>query len=220
MEQAGGHPWPLFDLRVRTPRLELRYPTDADLVALAALARAGIHAPDAVVFAVDWERLPSPAFEHQYLQHYWELRGAWRPEHWCLPLVALADGVPVGIQELLARDFAHRRTVETGSWLGRAHQPDGLGTEMRAAILWLAFEGLGALAAESGYLEGNAASARVSAKLGYRANGVAVRAPRGEPITEHRVRLTREQWRRDLVPVRVEGLERCLELFGVPVGGP
>ena len=31
-----GHPWPLFDLRLRTPRLELRLPTDDDLLALAA----------------------------------------------------------------------------------------------------------------------------------------------------------------------------------------
>ena len=33
-----GHPfWPLFDLRVRTPTLELRLPTDDDLVAIARL---------------------------------------------------------------------------------------------------------------------------------------------------------------------------------------
>jgi hypothetical protein len=37
---------------------------------------------------------------------------------------------------------------------------------MRAAVLFLAFDGLGALAAESGALEGNDASSRVSGKLG------------------------------------------------------
>ena len=34
-----GHPyWPLFDLVIRTPRLELRPPTDDDVVAIVALA--------------------------------------------------------------------------------------------------------------------------------------------------------------------------------------
>jgi hypothetical protein len=37
---------------------------------------------------------------------------------------------------------------------------------MRAAVLFLAFDGLGAVAAESGALEGNDASSRVSGKLG------------------------------------------------------
>jgi hypothetical protein len=38
----SAHPWPLFDLRVRTPNLELRLPTDDDLLELARVARAGI----------------------------------------------------------------------------------------------------------------------------------------------------------------------------------
>jgi RimJ/RimL family protein N-acetyltransferase len=53
-----------------------------------------------------------------------------------------------------------------GSWPGRRYQRQGAGTEMRAAVLFLAFDGLGALAAESGALEGNDASSRVSGKLG------------------------------------------------------
>ncbi|HYU50364.1 MAG TPA: hypothetical protein VEO91_10615 [Candidatus Limnocylindria bacterium] len=38
------HPlWPLFDLRLRTERLELRLPDDDELARLCAIARAGIH---------------------------------------------------------------------------------------------------------------------------------------------------------------------------------
>ena len=33
----SGHPWPLFDLRLRTPRLELRLPTDDDLLELVGI---------------------------------------------------------------------------------------------------------------------------------------------------------------------------------------
>jgi hypothetical protein len=82
-------------------------------------------------------------------------------------------------------------------------------------VLWLAFEGLGARVAESGYIEGNEASAGVAERLGYMPNGERLVAPRGEPLTEHLVRVTRETWRRDLIPVTVENLEPCLRLFGI-----
>lgn len=82
-------------------------------------------------------------------------------------------------------------------------------------MLALAFDGLGADAAESGYIEGNAASARVSEKLGYRVTGDEVFAIEGKRELEIKVRCTRESWQRELVPVRIEGLEPCLKLFGI-----
>ena len=86
---------------------------------------------------------------------------------------------------------------------------------MRAAVLNLAFEGLGAEVAESGYFEGNGASAGVSAKLGYVANGDEVWAVGHQRAVEHRLRVARDTWKRDLVPVTIEGLAPCLKLFGV-----
>ncbi len=74
--------------------------------------------------------------------------------------------------------------------------------------------------AESGYIEGNAASARVSEKLGYRVTGDEVCAIEGKRVLEIKVRVTRDTWRRDLVPVTIEGLEPCLKLFGVGELGP
>ena len=71
---------------------------------------------------------------------------AFSPESWELGLVAFHDGRPIGVQAVLAKAFAADRTVATGSWLGRAFQGQGLGTEMRAAVLTLAFAGLGAAA--------------------------------------------------------------------------
>ena len=162
-----------------------------------------------------WHELPSPAFERQFLLHCWSERGSWSPSSWSLGLAVVADGRPIGIQDLTGRDFHVRRVVSSGSWLGRDYQGRGFGTEMRAAVLSLAFEGLGAEIAESGYFEGNAASARVSKKLGYVANGEETFAVSGKPALEHKVRVTRETWRRDLVPVTIEGLEPCLKLFGV-----
>jgi hypothetical protein len=82
-------------------------------------------------------------------------------------------------------------------------------------VLALAFEGLGALIAESGYFEGNTQSARVSEKLGYVANGDETHSVSGKSVVEHMLRVTPETWRRDVVPVTIEGLEPCLKLFGI-----
>jgi RimJ/RimL family protein N-acetyltransferase len=210
-----GHPWPLFDLRLRTPRLELRLATDDDLLALLQVARAGVHDRPRSPFLVPWDEPPSPAFERQFLLHGWGARGSWSPGDWTLTLAVVLDGRPIGMQDLRAREFGRSRTVATGSWLGLPHHGLGYGTEMRAAVLWLAFEELGAVAAESGFIEDNGQSKRVSEKLGYRPNGLRLLDARpGQERTERLVRVTRATWRRELVPVTVEGIEACRGLFG------
>ena len=211
----SGHPWPLFDLRVRTPRVELRLPTDDDLIELMAIARDGIVDADRNVFLVAWHRLPSPAFERQFLLHWWAERGSWNPNNWHVGFGIFGDGRPVGMQSVLARDFALRRVVNSGSWIGREFQGRGYGTEARAAMLGLAFDGLGAVAAESGYIEGNDASRRVSEKLGYETLCTERVMSEGKAAVEVRVRCTPGSWKRDLVPVTIEGLEPALKLFGI-----
>ena len=61
---------------LRTPSLELRVPTDDDLLALAAVARAGLHDEGEHPFLVPWDELPSPAFERQFLLFWWRTRGS------------------------------------------------------------------------------------------------------------------------------------------------
>jgi len=124
--------------------------------------------------------------------------------------------VVVGVQGMLATDFAVKRQVGTGSWLGQGYQGRGIGKEMRAAILQLAFAGLGAKRATSGAFEDNAASLAVSRGLGYVENGDDIGAPRGTPVRQIRLLLTREAWekkRRD--DIQIHGLETCLPMFGV-----
>ncbi len=215
-----AHPWPLFDLRILTPRLELRAPTDEDIFALLDVALAGVHDPSEMPFGVAWTDLPSPEFEQSFLRFFWGARASWTPEAWRMPLAVILDGQPIGIQEVWARDFPTLRVVETGSWLGRRYQGRGYGTEMRAAVLWLAFEGLGATAAVSGAMDGNEASRRVSEKLGYEPNGVDVAAPRGSPVMHQRYLLRRDRWKRDLYPVSIENLAACLTMFGLPERSP
>jgi RimJ/RimL family protein N-acetyltransferase len=190
------------------------------LLELARVARAGVVDADRTVFMVPWHQLPSPAFERQFLLHCWQARGTWIPTKWGLGLAVVVDGAPVGMQDLMATDFAIRRVVSTASWLGRECHGRGYGTEMRAAVLALAFDGLGADLAKSGFFEGNAPSARVSEKLGYLPDGDEISTVEGRRTVEHRVKVTRETWRRELVPVTIEGLAPCLKLFGVGELGP
>jgi RimJ/RimL family protein N-acetyltransferase len=214
------HPWPLFDLRIRTPRLEMRVPTDADMLELAAAARSGITDPEQIVFLVPWHQLPSPALERQFLLHCWRARGTWSPSRWQLGLAVIINGRAVGMQDILAKDFAITRTVSSGSWLARDYHGHGYGTEMRGGMLALAFNGLGAVVAESGYIEGNGPSERVSQKLGYVPNGEEVLAVEGKRMVVQKVRVTRDLWKRDVVPTTIEGLEPCLKLFGIGDLGP
>jgi RimJ/RimL family protein N-acetyltransferase len=162
-----------------------------------------------------WTDVPSPQLERNAVQWGWRARGTWTPEEWSLGLMVLRDGEPVGVQGVDAKGFAVLRTVSTGSWLGHLHQGQGIGREMRAAVLHLAFGGLGAQLAVSSAFEDNPASAAVSRALHYEEDGWEYRAPRGQARVVNRYRLTRERWeaiRRD--DITIEGLDACLELFG------
>lgn len=209
----------LRSLRLRTPRLELRLGSRDELRALAEVARSGVHPPDEMPFAVPWtDRASEPSFLEEFLAFHEQALASWASDDWELNLLAFLDGRPVGTQGVSGRRFAAERTVATGSWLGRPWQGMGLGTEMRAAVLELAFAWLGAAAAVSGWLESGAGqSAGVSARLGYHEVGTHVETPRGKPVVHHDVRLERAEWRCQFA-VEIEGAEACLPLFGLEPG--
>lgn len=212
---APADHWPLFALRVRTPRVELAYPDDELAAAVAEHAVDGIHPPGFRPFLVAWDEVPPPHLQRNTLQHLWSLRGSWRPTSWTCHLAVLVEGAVVGLQTAAAEEFPSRRTVTSGSWLGTAQQGRGIGTEMRAAMLHLAFAGLGAVRAESGAWHDNHASLSVSRKLGYEENGDERRRRGEEADREIRLVLTRDRWeqrRRD--DIEISGLEPCLPFFG------
>jgi RimJ/RimL family protein N-acetyltransferase len=202
---------PLFGLRVRTPRLELRLPDDAELEELYEVAAAGIHPPEEMPFGVAWtDDLQRASF----IAYHRDSRASWQPEAWKIDLGVWADGRLVGVQGIGADEFAVKRTIATGSWLGAWHQGSGIGTEMRAAVLELAFAHLRAEAVTSGAFDANLSSRRVSEKLGYRVVGRETLSPRGTPQPHVLLRLDREHWRGPPVAVEVEGVAPCLPLFG------
>jgi RimJ/RimL family protein N-acetyltransferase len=204
-------PHPLTQLRLRTPRLELRLATVDELRRLYEVAAGGIHDPDVMPFEVPWT---DDLTEESFLAHAAEALEASGPASWRLNLVGFLDGRPVGVQALRADRFAAERTVDSGSWLGRPWQGQGLGTEMRAAVLVLAFDHLGARRATSGAIEGNPQSLGVSRKLGYVEVGSHTVSPRGAPLEHVDLELTPDRFSSP-VPVEVSGLEPLRGLLGV-----
>ena len=130
--------WPPAAVVVRTPRLELRWPSMDDLVALANVAGEGVHDEDKMPFYTPWTRGSALDRARSVLRWNWKGWGEWDPAKWSWGAVTVVDGVVVGTQGMEATDYAVCRTVETGSWLGQAHQGQGIGKEMRAAMLHLA----------------------------------------------------------------------------------
>jgi len=208
---------PLYGLRLRTPRLELRLGSHDELIALARLAEDGIHPPEEMPFGVAWsDGIGEPGFVDEFVGFHEGQLAAWSQDGWHLNLLVWAQGQLAGTQTVGAERFAETSVVGTGSWLGARFQRRGYGTEMRAAVLELAFRELGAVAAESSWMVGNRASARVSEKLDYHEVGVSEIAPRGVPVPHHKVRVDRDSWRCP-VPVDIAGLAACLPLFGLTV---
>ena len=214
--------WPLAGLRLHTPRLELRWPSLDDLDELATLAVGGVHDPQVQPFSVAWTDIPAAELPSSALQYHWSQWAAWRPGDWSLDLVVVLKGAIVGAQGLKAKDFAVVREVHTGSWIGLRHQGQGIGTEMRAAVLSLAFDELGAESARSHAHRDNAASIGVSRKLGYADDGTERFMVRGQAVSALRLRIDRATWQaRPPLRVRVSGLEPCLPWFGLsPAGQP
>lgn len=165
-------------------------------------------------FAYAWTDLPVDELVRGTLQYHWRARADVTPAAWSVNFLVRVAGRVIGAQGLTAHGLASRAEVTTGSWLGREHQGHGFGTEMRAAVLLLAFDHLGARTARTGAFTDNPTSLAVSRKLGYREDGSATYAPRGQRATEIRLLLRREEFVRPQWTLEVDGLEGCCAMLG------
>ena len=186
--------WPLAGLAVVTPRLALRYITDDLGTDLALLAARGIHDPGTMPFSTPWTDVPSPELERNTMRFYWRNRVETTVEHWDLNLAAVVDGIVVGMCSIEADAFPARRTAETGSWLGREYQRQGIGREMREAALHLIFAGFDADQATTQAWHDNAASLGVTRSLPYTHTGTSRPPRRGRRDTLLAFVMTRSQW--------------------------
>lgn len=206
----------MYGLRITTPRLALRLPTETDIVGLARVSAGGIGRPGEARFQAGFLYEPSPHVERKLLQSIDRDIATWDLEDWNLGLVAVHDGQPIGLQHILSKHFGQTRGFGSGVWLGVGYQGQGFGTEMGRAVLKMGFEGLGAREAYIGAWADNAASIRVMEKRGYVPNGRYWQLSEGKTRLDIRMRLPRENWDSDQnEDILIEELAPCLELFGI-----
>jgi len=200
-----------LNLKVITPKLELRGATDELLAQLLPIVRDGVSVGQPYPFDDPMSLYEdNPVRERKWLQAIWRGRGNVRPDSWRLYFVVVLGGQAVGMQDLIGVDFDTCRTVTSFSWLAPSARRQGLGREMRAAILHIAFEGFGAAEAASEAFFDNRASNRVSESMGYQPNGSSWATRRGEPAELNRWRLKRDDWERHRrSDIELVGVEAC-----------
>ena len=211
----GDAYWPMFDIRLTTPDLELRHLTEADLAALASITPEDAEKDPSLTTYDGLDRATNRGVAVH--QDYWRARGSWRPESWVLNFGVFRGGALVGHQGLEGEDFPTLRTVDSSSFLAADARGQGMGKQMRVAVLSLAFGALGARFAVTSAWSDNQASLGVSRALGYVDNGVTVHR-RGERAGEMtHLRLTRERWLTSgwADQVAVSGVDGCMPYFGL-----
>ena len=210
-----AHPtWPLYDVVVRTPTIELRLATEDELAVLLPQISPDIYATTGVMpFGADWPASPTS----EAMRFFYRSRADWQADDWLFNSVVFHEGEPVGSQGLTAKRFGALRRVETGSWLLPRAQGHGIGREMRIAILHLAFAGLGALEAHSGAHVDNAASNAISKALGYEFTSREGMMFGDERAEQWKMMMRREDWEQHPLHQRdditIEGLEPVLDWF-------
>ncbi|WP_150463113.1 GNAT family N-acetyltransferase [Nesterenkonia ebinurensis] len=173
--------WPPFGLRIESPRLVLRQVRETDFAGFLAAASSGIRNTEKCPFLTPWDDNPPEAMARNSLPYIWSQRAKIGPDHWYLMLGVFlknddrSEGLLIGVQDVNARNYRVMRTVNSGSWMRRDHQGQGLGKEMRAAMLLWAFDHFNAEYAQSGANSWNKPSQGVSASLGYQTVGRARR---------------------------------------------
>lgn len=208
--------YPLLDVRVSTPVLELRGATDELLDELAEVVRAGkTHAePPPYDDPMSLYEEDPDLRVTTWLRAIWRRRGTVEADFWRLYLVVVVDGQPVGEQTVTGTSFRALGTVTTFSWLSTDLRGRGLGREMREAVLHLAFDGLGAREAVSDAFVDNAGSNAISRHLGYEPNGTDWATRRGQPALLNRWRLTRDAWQqRRREDIELHGVDACRALL-------
>lgn len=206
--------WPPAGLVVRSGDLTLSTITDDDLPGLVDLVLSGVHDPDRFVFLTPWTRTPPDELPATFAAYHWSQRAAFGPDHVSVDLAVRRDGELVGTQGFAGGSYAITRTAETGSWLARRFQGQGIGTRMRQAVCALLFDHLGAAEVTSNAWSDNPESLAVSRKVGYRQVDVSRKARDGALVLDVALRLRPE----DLVrgePVEVSGVEPLRAFLGL-----
>ncbi|MFD1338922.1 GNAT family N-acetyltransferase [Microbacterium lemovicicum] len=205
-------------VRVTTPRIELAGATDDLLGELQHVVWEGKATADPAPYddPMSLYEADPDVRVRKWLQGVWRGRGSVTSDFWRVHFVVLVDGRAVGMQDLIGDQFGTYGTVASFSWLSSDMRRQGVGTEMRQAILHFAFEGVGATEATTEAFLDNSGSNGVSRSVGYEENGVGWATRRGEPGLMQRWRLTRQDWmRRRRDDIDLHGMAECRESLGL-----
>ena len=207
--------WPLFGLTLRSARLELRIPTDPELVGMLEAIRSGIVGDEPYPMSAGWVDEPEPRRSWNALSFHWKCRATITPDDFNLVFGAFIDGTFIGTQDIGASDFLTLRGVNTGSWIAKPWQGNGYAREMRAAVLTLGFDRLGATHAASSARATTVKSIKVSEGLGYRENGRVPFRFGNDVAEEVKFRLDRDDWEAvaDRPPIEIVGWDACAPMF-------
>jgi RimJ/RimL family protein N-acetyltransferase len=210
-------PYPPLLVEVTTPRLRLRGATDELLEGLLPVVRSGVVVGDEAPFDDPMSLYDgSPEREWRWLRGVWGARTRADPTLWRLCFVVDVEGRLVGMQDLVAENFPSFGVVGTFSWLAPDARGRGIGREMRAAILHLAFAGFDAQEATSDAFVDNGASNAVSRALGYEENGFTWATRRKEPAQIRRWVISRERWEANQrTDISLSGVEECRPVLGI-----
>ncbi|MFI5044945.1 MAG: GNAT family N-acetyltransferase [Acidimicrobiales bacterium] len=150
----------------------LRVPDQVELAAYATELAAGGLDDDHTRATLQWQPATPALAASQTIGHVSEAFTRGPGPRWLIPLFVFVEGRPIGRQDLGATpDDPRLRTAFTASVLLNTHRGLGFGTHARACVLEVAWA-LGVERATTAWNTDNAASSRVSAKLGYVTNGV------------------------------------------------
>ena len=210
--------WPPYGLVVESGDLRMTALREADVPEVLDVVAGGIHDPSWTPFLFPWTDAPAEEMPANYLRFYASTLTRTVDGGVSLELVVRRNGQVIGMQGMNGPDVAGTRRLETGSWLGLPFQGQGLGTRMRRMMCALAFDGLGLDAVTSSAWEDNAASRRVSEKVGYRETGRGQAERRGVPTGEVYFELRPEELVRGDEPVRITGAEQLRRFLGVAIG--
>ncbi|MFV8381547.1 GNAT family N-acetyltransferase [Corynebacterium hindlerae] len=160
--------YPPFDLQLSDAVLHLHVVTDSDLAHMCAVTEEDVFEPGCP-WVFPWIQADDRALSTAQFQ--WGLRANNKPTDWKLSFAAYLDGEFIGSIDMRAEQFQKRRCIETGSYLLRRFQGQGLGKRMRAIVAAYAFDYLGAREMRTAWHELNKASGGVSKALGYEVVG-------------------------------------------------
>lgn len=206
----------LYGLRIRTPRVELRIPTNSDIKLLHRVARGGVHDTSVMPFEDGWTDRAEPDFGRNMQAELRQGRNSLGRAQWNVPFIVRArdtGGTAIGVQWLHATDVPGQ--VETSMWLAQRVQGKGYGREMTAAALGFAFDHLRIDEAVAGAFAFNEAARSVARAFGFTETPGDALVNRGEPAEYVRLTLDAATYRAlaEPVPVQVSGFDRVQAMF-------